>query len=153
MRYDYIEPIVTSTIKVLDSVIQSDIAKGTASLIRGDEIDGELAIVIKLGDDSEGYIILNMDAETALKISNVMLNDCYENLQPIGMDSISELANMIAGNAISVINDLGFDFKVYPPQIVKKDDIRSKAPDVEVFQVPLFTDCGEITMNIALRTA
>jgi CheY-specific phosphatase CheX len=152
MRYDYIEPLVTSTIRVLDTVIQSDIAKGTVSLVRGDEIDGELAIVIKLGGDSEGYIILNMDTETALKICNVMLNDCFENLQPIGMDSISELANMIAGSAISVINDLGFNFRVYPPQILTKDSIRDETPEVEVFQIPLFTDCGEITMNISLRT-
>lgn len=152
MRYDYIEPLVSSTIRVFGSVIQSDIAKGSVSLVRGDEIDGELAIVIKLGGDSEGYIILNMDGATALKICNVMLNDCFENLQPIGLDSISELANMIAGNAISIINNLSFNFKVYPPLIVTKDDIRSKEPNIEVFQVPFFTDCGKITINIALRT-
>lgn len=152
MRYDYIDPLVTSTIKVLDSVIQSDIAKGTVSLVRGDGIDGDLAIIIKLGGELEGYIILDMDAETALKISNVMLNDCLEDLLPVGMDSIAELANMIAGNAISVINDLGYDFKVYPPQILTKDSIKEKTPEIEVFQVPLLTDCGEITMNIALRT-
>lgn len=152
MRYEYIEPLIVSTIKVLDTVIQSDIAKGKVSLARGDEIDGDLAIVIRLGGESEGCIILNMEKETALRISNVMLNDYFETLIPIVMDSIAELANMIAGNTMSVINDLGYDYTVYPPLILSKGDIKGNTPDIEVFQIPLFTEYGEIVMNIALRT-
>lgn len=152
MRYEYIEPLVTSTIKVLDSVIKSDIARGDTSLVRDVKIMGDIAIVIRLGGDSEGSIILNMPPDTALKICNVMFDDNFDTLTPLGMDSIAELANMIAGNAISVINDLGYDFKVYPPTIVMEDYIKESTPDLEIFQIPLFTDCGEITMNVSLRT-
>lgn len=152
MRYEYIEPFVLSTMKVLDTVIQSDISMGRVSLVRGNEIDGDLAILIRLGGYSDGCIILNMETETAMKICNVMLDGSFETLMPVGMDSIAELANMIAGNAISVINDLGYDFRVDPPLIVTKDDIKKKTPDMEVFQIPLFTEFGEIVMNIALRT-
>lgn len=152
MRYEYIEPFVASTIKVLDNVIMSDIARGDISLVSNEKVIGDIAIMIRLGGDSEGSIILNMPTDTALKICNVMFGDNFDTLTPLGMDSIAELANMIAGNAISVINDLGYDFQVYPPAVFVENYIRESAPGLEVFQIPLFTDYGEITMNVSLRT-
>lgn len=152
MRYEYIEPFVLSTIKVLDTVFQSGITKGDHVLVDGNQISGDLAIIIRLGGDSEGNIILNMDRETALRICNMMNEADFESLSPLGMDCISELANMVAGNAASLLNDLGYAFKVSPPLIFTKDHIVDVIQNFEAFQIPLFTECGEITMNIALRT-
>jgi chemotaxis protein CheX len=152
MRYEYIEPFVASTIKVLDNVMQTDITQGEISLVMDDEISGDIAIIVRVKGDSEGHIVLNMYTDTALNISNIMFGDHFCTLTPMGMDSIAELANMIAGNATSALNDLGFDFKVYPPLIITKDDIKAKADKIEAFQIPLFTEYGEIIMNVALRT-
>jgi chemotaxis protein CheX len=151
MRYNYIEPFVSSTIRVLDNVLQSDIAKGSMMLVSGEEIKGDVTIVVRLKGDSAGSIIVNMTKETALNISTLMFGDRLDTLTPDVIDSIAELANMIAGNATSVLNDLGSDFTVLPPLIMTTDNAPRKSPVVEVFQVPLFTDLGEITLNVALR--
>lgn len=152
MKYEYIEPFVNSTIKIFDSVVQCDVAKGNISLVGVDEIIGDVSVVIRLKGDSDGSIILNMDAETAIKVCNVMNSGDFNSITPFGMDSISELANMIAGNAASELNDMGFDFEVSPPLIVNNTDAKGKISQVEVFQIPLFTECGEITINVAVRT-
>ena len=152
MRYEYIEPFVRSTVKVLDSVIQCDITKGTAALVKGDEITDDIAIVVRLRGDSEGNIILNMPEDTALKVCNAMFGDVSGTLTSLGMDSIAELANMIAGNAASVLNDMGYDLTVSPPLIIRKDEIKGETLEVEAFRIPLFTEYGEMTMNVALRT-
>lgn len=152
MRYEYIEPFVNTTMKVLDNVMQTDITKGAVSLVMDDEISGDISIIVRVKGDSEGRIILNMHTATALNISNIMFGSHSSALTSFGMDSIEELANMIAGNATSALNDLGFDFKVYPPLIIKKNDYRAKAVRIEAFQIPLFSEYGEITMNVALRT-
>lgn len=152
MRYEYIEPFINTTIQVLDSVIQTDISKGDVTLVRGNEISGEISIIVRVKGDSDGNIVLNMPVKTALKICNVMFGDNMQTLTPMGMDSIAELANMIAGNATSVLNDLGHDLRVLPPLIYYMDEIRGKTADVEAFQVPLFTEYGEILMSVALTT-
>lgn len=152
MRYEYIEPFVASTIKVLDNVMQTDITQGEISLVMDDEISGDVAIIVRVKGDSEGHIILNMFSDTALNISNIMFGDHFETLTPMGMDSIAELANMIAGNATSALNDQGFDFTIYPPIIVRKEDLKNKSARIEAFQIPLFTEYGEIIMNVSLRT-
>lgn len=152
MRYEYIDPLVASTISVLDSVIQSDISKGRVSLVNGNGIHGDIAIVIKVMNDSEGSFILSMETETALKVCGLMNGETFDSLTPFGMDSIAELANMIAGNATSTLANMGFKFNVSIPHVVIKEEFRNRIPAIETFQVPLFTECGEITINVALRT-
>jgi chemotaxis protein CheX len=151
MRYEYIEPFVSSTIRTLDAVIQTDISQGEVILVRGDDIRDDVAIMVRLEGDSQGSIILNMPTGTALNICNAMFGEAYEALTPMGMDSLAELANMIAGNATSTLNDMGYDFRVLPPLVFTREEIGEKTPEIEVFQVPLFTEYGEITMNVALR--
>jgi CheY-specific phosphatase CheX len=152
MRFEYIKPFVASTAKVLNTVIQSDIAQGDIALVMYDRIDGDIAILIRLDGNSEGNVILNMNEETALKISNAMNGSDYDSLTPLGMDSISELANIIAGNTTSVLNEMGFDFLVSTPLIVTKNDLRDTTSGLEVFQIPFSSKYGKITLNVALRT-
>jgi chemotaxis protein CheX len=152
MKFEYIEPFVNSTVRVLDEVIQSDISKGKVSLVSYDEIHGDIVIVIKVEGDTEGSIILNMDNETAINVCNEMMGGDRDELSPMCMDAISELANMMAGNAASALVDLGYDLRIAPPLVVARDGIIKRISELEIFQVPLFTDCGEITMNAVLRT-
>jgi chemotaxis protein CheX len=167
MRHEYIEPVIGSTMKVLDTVLDSDITKGDVSLLSKCKMDGEVSIVINVVGDSEGIIIVNMDKETALNICNIMTGDESSSMTVLGMDAVSELTNMIAGNAISVLNDLGYGLKVSPPltftegasgeglELLKnlaflKANVNTDRA-MEVIQIPFFTECGEIEMNMAMR--
>ena len=47
---------------------------------------------------------------------------------------------------------MGFNFNVSTPHVVIKEEFRNKIPAIETFQIPLFTECGEIIINVALRT-
>ncbi|HEY4716589.1 MAG TPA: chemotaxis protein CheX [bacterium] len=152
MRYEYIEPFMKSTIEVISKTIQSEISKGDIVLIEHNEINDDVAIVIKIAGDSEGGIILTMDTVTAIKISNRILKENFEMLTPLCLDSLAEIANTITGNAISLINDMGYDIRTNPPLILVKDNGVKNIFNVEIFCVPIFTRDGDITMNIALRT-
>ena len=123
MRCEYIGPFVDSTIKVLDKTIQCDISKGNISLVNADEIAGDIAVIVKVKNDSEGSIILSMENGTALRISKAMTGEASEFVTLVELDSICELANMISGNATSVLNDMGYDFKVFPPLVIERENI------------------------------
>lgn len=152
MRHEYIEPFVNTALRVVDNVIHCDITMGAASLVKSDSINEDVAIIVKLQGDSDGSIILSMPADTALSVCKAMFLEDFEALSPAGMDAIAELANMIAGNTTSVLNDMGFDFKVSAPVVATKDCLTGKTLDLEAFQLPLFTEYGEMIINVALRT-
>jgi chemotaxis protein CheX len=152
MRYEYIEPFVDTTLKVLDKVIQCDITRGSVSLVKSQKMTKDIAIIVRLRGDSDGSIVLSMTADTALSVCNEMFGECFEELTPTGIDLIAEIANMIAGNAVSALNDMGFDFTVSLPLVVTKNHMPEKTLEVEAFQIPLFTEYGELIMNVSMRT-
>lgn len=150
MRYEYIEPFVSSAMKVLDTFLESDIAKGSCTLVQAESISEEISVVVRLKGDSEGSMMLNMPSETALSVSNAIFREHFESLNSSGVDSLLELANMIAGNAASVLNNMGFDIRVQPPELIVKGK-RAALITGEAFQIPFFTEFGEITMNASIN--
>jgi CheY-specific phosphatase CheX len=137
----------------MNTVIRSDIAVGDISLIEERNAHDNVSVVIRLEGESGGDIILCMPVGTALKISSVLFGDDFMTLSHEALDSLAELANMIAGNAAGSLNDLGFDFTVLPPRIVRGGDLQEcSISSVEAFQVPLYTEYGEMTVNVALKT-
>lgn len=151
MRYEFIGPFVSSTMQVLDKVVPCDITRGNPSLVNSRDMCGEIAVMVEIQDHAPGSIIVNMDRTTAVCISNAMNGVVGDSSGMPDMDSIAELANMIVGNAVSTLNDLGFDFRMQTPKVLSGEAISGHKSGREIFQVPLFTEFGEITVNALME--
>jgi chemotaxis protein CheX len=152
MKLQFIEPFVSSAMSVLKTVLRSDIGQGDVTLVGGHELAGEVSAVIGIRDSPGESIILNMDSRTALNICAAMNGSGCESLDSLGRDAIGELANMIAGNAVSALNEQGFDFIVQPPVTVTQVDLPRITEGLELFQVPVSSEHGHITVNFTIRT-
>jgi len=152
MRYEFINPFVDTTIRVLDSVLEVDVNRGDMALSDSYDLNGDVSILINLRGDTGGCIVVNMDQRTAINVYNVMAMEDSCAINDFTLDGLMELANMIAGNAISVLNEMGFDMDVMPPIVVTKIQLTPECEGREVFHVPLYTECGELIMNISLET-
>ncbi len=152
MKYEYIDPFVTMTMRVLDSAIRGAVRRGDITVLRGERIKGNLAIQTKITGDAEGDAILSMDTATALGICALLTGEDIAAMTPRSMDALMELANVITGNAISALNDQGFDFAVSPPVMIARDGGMKELPDVVSLQIPLLSECGDMTMNVFLGT-
>ncbi len=150
MRFDFIEPFVLSTMGVLDKVVRCAVTQGTISLVNDKAVAGDITIIIHLENYPRSGIIVSMDNTTALNICRTMNSESLDTLSPFSGDTLAELANMIAGNAVSALNDLGFTFKVSPPYLASAACIVQEVSGSEILQVPLYTTCGEITVNAIL---
>ncbi len=152
MKLEYIGPFVSSTMGVLKNVFQSDVGQGDVSLLRGHELAGDVSVVIGLYDHSGESIILNMDSATALKICTAMNGFACGSTDLLGADTLGELANMIAGNAVSALCDQGFVFSVQPPVTIGRTELPLITDGLELFQVLVTSKHGSITVNFTIRT-
>ncbi len=150
MRYDYIDPFVTTTIRVLDSTIRGTVRRGDVVMLQGERMKGDVAVQVRVSGDAEGDIILSMETATALKLCTSLFGGEFSAMTPQSEDALMELANMITGNAVSVLNDQGFDFTVSPPSVITKTAPGPARSNRETMQIPLFSDCGEMTMSVLL---
>ncbi len=150
MRFDYINPLVTTTQEVLDCTLHQTVSRGEVVVLQGDSIYGDVVVSVRITGDSEGDLLLSMDDLTALRICSTLTGDRIDTLTPENLDALVELGNMIAGNAVSALNDLGFDFSILPPEVSVRTHAASSLFKREALRIPLMSDCGEVDVNVFL---
>ena len=153
MRYDYVQPFVTSAREILEQVLLGSTAAGTVALSPSPPpATGVAAIVGVMGDESEGRVLYEMSRSTALAIATEMNDEQQTELGNLAKDTLSELASMMTGRAISVLNDQGHRLRVSPPTVITGDNITISNSELETMVVPLSTAHGEVIVNVAMAT-
>ncbi|MBI3399714.1 MAG: chemotaxis protein CheX [Deltaproteobacteria bacterium] len=153
MRLDYINPFVEATHNVLEDVIKTIVHKGKLSLSGGPVASRGLLVVIGLTGDAEGQVLFDMEAETAVKIACIMNDKKFDSVQPMVIDSIAELVNIITGKVLTILNDKGFNLRLTSPMVFTGNATMSSGIRLETLVVPFATDYGEFVVNVAVRPA
>ncbi|AFG37726.1 chemotaxis protein CheX [Spirochaeta africana] len=155
MRVEYINPFVESAYNVLKEVLQVDVKRGELYLKSSSMPVLGVAAIIGLAGDVEGRVLFDMNRDTAVKVANHMLQsmdmDPIDSLNDMGKATITELANMITGQAVTKLHNLGFKFDLTPPAIFTGDNMEISDPKVEALIVPMELPQGKIEINVAVR--
>jgi CheY-specific phosphatase CheX len=66
-------------------------------------------------------------------------------------DAVREIANMVIGNAVTLLNDRGYSFKVFTPELLTEEQQAAVGDESEATLLSFSTEHGSIFMNIAMR--
>ena len=69
----------------------------------------------------------------------------------MGRATITELANMITGQAVTKLHNLGFRFDLTPPAIITGQNMEIHSSNVEALIVPMELPMGKVEVNVAVR--
>lgn len=151
MRMDLIQPFISS----LDAVL-AEMMKAPARIadLRMEEDGyrpkGTAAVVLFKGQ-IEGRIILDMDPAAASYVAGLLAGAEVDPAEPMVPEAVSELANMVIGNAITQLNDRGFQFKVLPPSVLTEEQCARAGQDSEATILRFETPHGAVCLNIAMH--
>ncbi len=151
MRLEYINPFLEASCDILEEVLETKVKKEELFLKDTTIPILGVAVLIGLTGSVRGRVLLDMDMETALKISSKMNNEKISNFDNLSKATISELANMIGGRAITSLHNEGFSFQVSPPSIFTGTNMEITSHSLEAFIVPLSTPFGKIEVNVAVK--
>lgn len=155
MRVEYINPFVEAAFVVLQESLQTDVKRGELYLKSTSVPVLGVAAIIGLAGNVEGRVLLDMTRNTAIAIASGMLKSMemepITELNDLGRATITELANMITGQAVTKLHDLGFSFDLTPPALFTGDNMEISNADVEALIVPMETPHGKIEINVAIR--
>lgn len=152
MRYDYVQPFVSSAREILEEVLSGRIEAGVIRLSPTPVSSRGVTAIVGVTGAGEGRVLFDMSRETALAIAGRMNEEPQSQLDPLAKDSLSELASMMTGRAVTVLNDRGHRLKVSPPTLIAGDNVTISNAELETMVVPLETSCGEVVVNVALTT-
>ena len=152
MRVEYINPFVEAAFGILQEVLHADIKRGELYLKESSQPVMGVAAIIGLTGDVEGRVLLDMTHATALAIASKMNDEELTGFDALAKATIAELANMIAGQAVTKLHDLGFEFDLSPPSLITGDNmVVSDSGGVEALIVPLELPEGKLEINVAWR--
>jgi chemotaxis protein CheX len=151
MRMDLIQPFIGSLDAVLAEMMKepANIADMTM------EEDGYrakgTAAVVSFNGQIEGRIILDMDPAAAAYVAGLLAGAEVDPAEPMVSEAVCELANMVIGNAVTQLNDRGFQFKVLPPSVLTEEQCARAGHDSEATILRFETPRGSVYLNIAMR--
>lgn len=151
MRVEYINPFVESAFGIMKEVLQTEIDRKELYLKKTSQPVMGVAALVGLAGDVEGRVLIDMSRETALKVASTMNDEELTRMDELVMATITELANMITGKAVTRLHDLGFKFDLTPPSIFTGDNMQVSDADVEALIVPLSMAHGLVEINVAIR--
>ncbi|HUE52901.1 MAG TPA: chemotaxis protein CheX [Terriglobales bacterium] len=148
---ELIQPFINAADAVLAQGLQCPMAMGSLSMDEEAYRRKGVAALVSLTGDIEGRIIFDLDAETALRVASRFAGAELPESDELIKETVCELANQVAGNAITALNDQGFHFRVHPPALHTSERGTQSSEDTEALVMCFETNVGNVFMNIALR--
>ncbi|MDR2398409.1 MAG: chemotaxis protein CheX [Spirochaetaceae bacterium] len=154
MRVEYINPFVEATYNILNEVLGVEVTRGSLYLKSASVAIQGVAVLVGLAGDVEGRVLFDMTKETALAVAGAMNGgEKFTAMDEMAKATIQELANMITGQAVTKLHDLGFKFDLTPPALFTGTNMEvSNNLKVEALIVPMeLGPCGKLEVNVVIR--
>ncbi|WP_042163840.1 chemotaxis protein CheX [Paenibacillus gorillae] len=119
MKAEYINPFLESAKIVIEQVIQIRPSTGQLGLKDIKFSENYIWIQIGLNGQMNGDIVFGLSEEVALKMVSAMMGGfVISEIDEIGRSAISELGNMISGNASTMLFNQGVRVDITPPKVI-----------------------------------
>ncbi len=146
IKAEQINPFLISAKQVMEQVCNVQIKFGKVEKTDF-KLDGD-PLLIMLGITGElcGQACFVMTVELAKSIaSSMMMGMPVNEFDDMARSAISELGNMIMGNAATILSNNNIMIDITPPTIIT-GPTTIQSPDSTMFKVPLYYDTNEITL-------
>jgi len=113
MRMELIQPFINAADAVFAESLQAP------TKIVDLEMDEEsyrrkgVAALIAIKGDIEGRVILDLSPEVAIKVASQLAGTEVEASEQVVRETVCEMANMVIGNSVTLLNDQGFISKCF----------------------------------------
>ena len=153
MNVNYINPFLEAAIAIAKDACQVELKIGKPYAKMVELTEGTVVILIGVTGEMRGQVVLSIDEKKACEIaSRMMMGMPVPELDDMAISAISELGNMIMGNAATVFSVRNIGIDITPPTVGrgtgKIDTMYAKN-----IAIPLLTDDSEVfmEMNIAMK--
>lgn len=151
MRMELIQPFINAADAVFAESLQAPTKIADLSMDENTYRRKGVAALIAIKGDIEGRVILDLAPDVAMRVASHLAGAELPESEQVVRETVCELANMVIGNSVTLLNDHGFRFKVFPPEIHMNNEGLAGSADTEAMVLAIETPCGEVYLNIAMH--
>lgn len=151
MKAEVINPFLESARNVIQQVVQVSPSTGNLGVKEIGYLENHIWILIGMTGQMNGDIVFGIQEEVALRLVSVMMGGfVLTEMNEMGQSAISELGNMISGNASMILAGQGVSVDITPPKVVKADSA-SNLIQKKALSIPLHMDgIGELDIQVMI---
>lgn len=151
MKMELIQPFINAADAVLAETLKCPTRMGDVTMEEEAYRRKGVASLVTIKGDIEGRIIFDIDPPTAAKVASYLAGTPMPENDEVVRETVCELANMVIGSAVTALNDQGFRFKIFPPELHEDPTGETNTEEQESLVMCFDTGGGHIFMNIAMR--
>ena len=149
MKAEHVNPFIVAVCKIIKDMCMLDLQIGKP-VMKSNGYESENSLIrLGLFGDLAGEVVLNLDHATALGIVSKMVMMPVDTIDELGQSAISELGNMIAGNAATVFANNSIIIDITPPTYclgsTYNDDGR------QLLSIPFSSDIGDLSIDVFIE--
>jgi len=151
MKAEYINPFLESARNVIEQMVQIRPSTGQLTIKDIQLVDHHVWIQIGMSGQMNGNIVFGLSESVALKIISAMMGGfVITEIDEMGKSAISELGNMISGNASTLLYNQGVRVDITPPRVLHAGHAGDLATG-RALAVPLIMDgIGEFEIQVLI---
>ena len=151
MKSEYLNPFIVAAAEVLRKEVGASVKRGQVGLKRGLYVSDDVTVLISLVGQIEGTVLFHMAYDTAKRLVSAILDQPFDRFDELAQSGISELANVITGLSSTKLAEAGLVSIISVPMLIIGKGSRISTLQVDRVVVPLETELGCISLDLALR--
>jgi len=145
MNVEYINPFIEASQAVLKQIAGIDAKLGKVYLKNSPYKSDSVVIIVGLTGNMRGQAIFSLSKSVAMSIASSMMGGMpVTELDEISRSAVSELANMILGNAATILFNRGVSIEITPPSLLMGDNMQVSSDKLKIICIPLLFDDGNV---------
>lgn len=153
MNIEYINPFIEASQTVLKQIAALDAKLGKVYIKDSPYRSEDLIIMVGLTGKIRGQAIFSMTRALGMSIaSSMMMGMPVTEFDELSKSAISELANMILGNAATLLYNRGFNIDITPPSLLMGENLQITPNKMKTICIPLMiNDHEKIELDISME--
>lgn len=145
MNIEYINPFIEASQTVLKQIANIDAKLGKVYLKESPYSSENIVILVGLTGKIRGQAIFTMKKSLAMSIASTMMFGMpVTDFDEISKSAISELTNMILGNAATLLYNRGIHIDITPPSLLMGDNMSISSNKMKTICVPLILNDNDV---------
>ncbi|HAL47051.1 MAG TPA: hypothetical protein DCP37_04800 [Dehalococcoidia bacterium] len=118
MKQEFVNPFLSSAKLVWEKELGMSVELTSASAVDTRFLTEDVTASIGLSGELVGTVLYGFPTPTAREIMNVMVGEEVDAESELAQSALGELANMVAGNAATLLSNAGYTCDITPPIII-----------------------------------
>ena len=151
MKVEYVNPFYKATKDVFQLLVDMEPTRGELKVV--EELTSNKDAIVKLGvvGDLKGEILFSFPKNMTLELVKIMSGMEMDKIDNFASSALGEIANIIGGNAFTLLAEHNYTCDIAPPQIFIGEYKSSLSEKEKALLLPLVTPIGEFDITINLK--